>query len=122
MKNVLVVDDEEDIRKMFQDIAPSTVSMHTASNAEEAMATVRTIRYDLILTDNNMPGIKGTDLIRAIRNNDTINRNTQIWLMSGDSPADTIREKAYNVGANRFYEKPTDAGKLFSDLEQFASS
>jgi CheY-like chemotaxis protein len=67
---VLVVDDEEGIRDMYQIVFPSLASgmrVVTAANATEALERVRQSRPDVILMDLHMPGVDGIEATRRLK-------------------------------------------------------
>jgi CheY-like chemotaxis protein len=68
MHNILIVDDEPDVRdavKRVLDRAGYTV--HTTDSAADAMAQLERTRTDVVITDIIMPKIDGVQLIESIR-------------------------------------------------------
>ena len=68
MPHILVVDDEEAIRSVFQLIL--TAAGHrvsTARSGEEALRLIDRDVFDLILTDHRMPGMSGARLVERVR-------------------------------------------------------
>lgn len=66
-RKVLVVDDEEDIRDIISDIlVENSFEVEMASSALEALDKLKHGDFDLLLTDIEMPGIKGHELIRKV--------------------------------------------------------
>jgi CheY-like chemotaxis protein len=66
-KHILVVDDEEAIRYVFErylNVAGYRVA--TAESAEAAIEIFPSIQPDLLITDLRMPGMNGADLIRTL--------------------------------------------------------
>ncbi|MDG5816105.1 response regulator [Chitinispirillales bacterium ANBcel5] len=66
---ILLVDDEPEIREMICDYLMDFENYHVlrAENANEAIGLLEQNRVDLILSDINMPGIKGFDLLQIVR-------------------------------------------------------
>jgi two-component system, response regulator FlrC len=65
---VLVVDDDEGIRENIVDLLRSEdYRVVSASNADEAMVLLESEKIDLLLTDFQMPGKNGVELIEAAR-------------------------------------------------------
>jgi len=67
-KHILVADDEEAVRDAIGMLL--TIDGHTvvsAVNGEDALERYRKEKFDLVLTDFQMPGMKGTELAMAIR-------------------------------------------------------
>ena len=71
-RRILVVDDEPlvcDAVKLMLDFDGHEVE--TASNGKEALAKLEKDRFDLVITDYEMPGMKGDELAAAIKARDT---------------------------------------------------
>ncbi len=67
MSKILVVDDEPGIRSMLQDFLESDYDVITSANAEEALEEVKSNNFDLVISDINMPGMKGYLLLEKVR-------------------------------------------------------
>lgn len=67
MATLLIVDDEEVIRTTLFDLFSGEHSCHTASSAEEALKSLESRTYDLIITDLSMPGMSGEDLLGFVK-------------------------------------------------------
>src|SRR4051794_21726386 len=68
MGRVLIVDDHEDIRRMFaRAVRACGHEALTAPDGEEAVATATEQRPGLIVLDLMMPGITGFDVLRSLR-------------------------------------------------------
>ena len=71
MKRVLVVDDEEDMLWMLQrnlNKGMQDVEILAAKSGEEALAVLSDKPAELVITDINMPGMSGLDLLVEINN------------------------------------------------------
>ena len=67
-KQILIVDDEEEIRDYYSIVlAGENRDIHTAATGEAALEILQKLSVDLILLDLKMPGISGTATLRAIR-------------------------------------------------------
>src|SRR5216117_3914816 len=65
---ILVVDDDAGIRENIADLLSSeNYEVVSAANADEAMRVLESQRIDLLLTDFQMPGRNGIELIEAAR-------------------------------------------------------
>jgi CheY-like chemotaxis protein len=64
---ILIVDDEEDVRELYTAVLEPRFKVSTAANGKEALELLRRHRVDLAIVDVHMPIMNGTDLIRAIR-------------------------------------------------------
>jgi CheY-like chemotaxis protein len=67
-EKILLVDDEEDFLDVLGEfLSDEGYSTGKAVNAEEALQKLRSERFDLLLSDINMPGMKGFELIQEAR-------------------------------------------------------
>jgi len=67
-KKILVVDDEEPIRDLFERAFTRVgYSVRTAESAEEALEIVQDTPYWVLFLDLNLPGMNGVDLCQRIR-------------------------------------------------------
>lgn len=71
MKKVLIVDDEEDMLWMLQrnlDNGIPNIETFTAQSGDNAMDVLRANEIDLLITDINMPGMSGLELLTEVSN------------------------------------------------------
>ena len=67
MKRILVVDDEVQMRTMLDCMLQDAgYEVHTAEHGEEGLAKMRQHSFDLVITDQTMPGMTGLDLARRL--------------------------------------------------------
>ena len=115
MSQVLVVDDEADIRALISDIlSDEGYGVTVAGNAEEARTSRGASKFDLILLDIWMPDMDGITLLREW--NDAGDLNCPVVVMSGHGTVDTAVE-ATRLGAFDFVEKPLSLAKLLRTVE-----
>ena len=112
---VLVVDDESDIRALIQDIlSDEGYGVTVAADAEEARSARADRRFDLILLDIWMPDTDGITLLREwSEGGDLV---CPVVIMSGHGTVDTAVE-ATRLGAFDFVEKPLSLAKLLRTVE-----
>ena len=122
---ILVVDDEKDVRVLFEqrfrrEIRSGEVEFSFAYSGEEALAYLHDHFSEvvLILSDINMPGMSGLELLRHIR---------QDYPVAPPPPPPTVlmitaygdqhtREEALGLGANDILTKPVDFAALKDKL------
>jgi predicted regulator of Ras-like GTPase activity (Roadblock/LC7/MglB family)/CheY-like chemotaxis protein len=107
MKRVLVVDDEEDMLWMLQrnlNKGMSQVEILAASSGEEALAVLSDKKVNLVITDINMPGMNGLDLLIEVNNRYP---DTGVIIMTA-YPSNSFERDAMMGGSLRFVEKPFD--------------
>ncbi len=100
---VLVVDDEAVVLTVLREaLRRGGYRVTTAASAEEAIDLMHKRRFDLVLTDKNLPGASGLDVLRAAR---TLTPAPAIVLITGYSSFDSAIE-AMDIGAHDYIEKP----------------
>ena len=115
MTQVLVVDDEADIRALISDILTDEgYGVTVAGNAGEARAARAERRFDLVLLDIWMPDTDGITLLREWSEGGEM--SSPVVIMSGHGTVDTAVE-ATRLGALDFVEKPLSLAKLLRTVE-----
>ena len=112
MARILIVDDEELDRRLGQLILERAGhSTFFASNGEEALDVYRFARIDVVITDLQMPGMHGLELITVLR--DLVPRPVIIATScTGQAQLDIARA----IGADATLTKPVDPGKLLTTV------
>jgi len=64
---ILIVDDEQIIREMLADHLDEHYETEKAANAKEALALPHLAHFNLVISDINMPGLSGPELLREIK-------------------------------------------------------
>jgi len=112
---VLVVDDEEDVREIVQQVLESGgVRVISASSGEEALELCEKNKFDLVVTDLNMPRMGGTGLIRIIADKYP---DIAIIILSAYDDIEAAR-LAIRAGVSAYILKPFDAQELISTATQ----
>ncbi len=115
MSEVLVVDDEADIRALISEIlSDEGYGVTVAANAAEARAAHGASRFDLVLLDIWMPDTDGITLLREWSEGGDL--SCPVVVMSGHGTVDTAVE-ATRLGAFDFVEKPLSLAKLLRTVE-----
>jgi CheY-like chemotaxis protein len=113
--SILIVDDEPDIADLFKqrfrrEVRQGQYVLHFAGSGEEALALLAEIHPELIviLSDINMPGMDGLELLREIRGL----RPALPVLMVTAYGDDDRKRRADQLGADGFLAKPVDFDQL----------
>lgn len=123
-KRILVVDDSATMRDMLiQYLQASDYMVATATSGAQALDLLKTERYDVIITDLEMPELDGFGLIRAISELDW---DPGLVLMSqhNERTLHSARELAlaYSVNLLATLAKPIDKHQLMDALQEVAST
>jgi two-component system, OmpR family, KDP operon response regulator KdpE len=111
--SVLIVDDEALLRKTLRtSLTASGFAVGEARNGEEAVATIQSHPFDLILLDINMPGIGGIEACRRIR--DTSPHAGIVMITVRDFDDDKVR--GLEAGADDYVTKPLKLRELTARL------
>ena len=112
--NILIVDDEKDIRESLKDILEDEGHrIFLAENAESARLVKNKENIGLILLDIWMPDCDGITLLKEWSITNKI--NCPVLMMSGHGTIDTAIE-ATKIGAYDFLEKPISLQKLLNSI------
>lgn len=112
--NILVVDDEPDIRKLIKDILEDEgYAVRIAANGAAARKAITQKKPDLMLLDIWMPGEDGISLLRSCKVAER--HEYPVVVMSGHGTIETAVE-ATRHGANAFIEKPLTTEKLLQSV------
>ena len=112
--NILIVDDEGDIRESLKDILEDEGhKIFLAKNAEAARLIKNKEEIGLVLLDIWMPDCDGITLLKEWASENKI--NCPVLMMSGHGTIDTAIE-ATRIGAYDFLEKPISLQKLLNSI------
>lgn len=102
--NILIVDDEPEIRKIVRGILSESYKYQEANSAEEALSLLRVEKFDLVISDIKMDGMSGLEMIPQVR---AIAPDTVIMMISGEQTIESAIE-ALRGGAFDYIMKPFD--------------
>ena len=104
-EKILIVDDEEGIRKVLRiSLADRGYNVLTAENATEALQTFTREQPGIVLTDIKMPGMDGIELLRRLKQ---ANPDTEVVVITGHGDMD-LAIKSLKYEATDFITKPID--------------
>lgn len=122
--NILVVDDERDIQPLFEqrfrkEIRNGDVEFEFAYSGEEALKCLENYHHEavLILSDINMPGMNGLELLKNIKQKH--HEPPPVVMMITAYGDDENYKKAMELGADDFITKPVDFNGLKEKIKTF---
>ena len=111
---ILIVDDEAHLRMLIQqtleELEDEGVELLTASNGEEALQTIESVRPNLVFLDVMMPKLSGFDVCSRTKN-DLGLKDVYIVLLTAKGQ-EFDRQKGQEVGADLYMTKPFDPDAL----------
>lgn len=111
--NILVVDDEKEIADIIAlYLQSSEYQVYTFYNGEDALESMKTVRFDLAILDVMLPGIDGFRILRTIREQDTF---PVIMLTAKIDASDKIT--GLTLGADDYIAKPFDPLELVARVK-----
>ena len=111
---ILIVDDEEGVRKMFAEWLSENYECQTAASADEALEYLAVQSYALVISDMMMPGRNGVELLREVT---TRYPETGFIMVSGVDRPQRVRD-ALRVGAFDYLIKPCELDGLTTSVER----
>jgi len=117
--DVLVVDDDEDIRSLLFDHFPPAYAVETASDGEEAWRTLRDRADDppsVVVADVMMPKLDGFRLLSRMRDDERFADVPVVMLTSRGRESDV--EAALDGGATDYVTKPFVVSDLVDRVER----
>ncbi|HEU0252184.1 MAG TPA: response regulator transcription factor, partial [Pyrinomonadaceae bacterium] len=119
MINLLIVDDHPIVRRGLKEVLKeeSDLSVVEASNAREALNTIKEQQFDLVIADLDMPGMDGLDLLKEIKRQD---QNLAVLVLSV-YPEDQVAVRVLRAGASGFVSKETAPDELVAAIRRILS-
>jgi signal transduction histidine kinase/DNA-binding response OmpR family regulator len=112
---ILVVDDEEQVVAIFRDLLTQQgYDVVASDNGDDAIAKVTSEKFDLVLTDINLPGVDGLEVVRAAKAAD---KDTVVILITGYASTTTAID-ALRQGAYDYITKPFDLWETTKAIER----
>ena len=118
-KKILIVDDEENIRRIFKKaLEKKNYTVHTAPNAEDALQKIKNQKYFLIFSDIFMDGMSGLALLKEVKK---ISPQAKVVVMTAqDTMNNTI--EAMRIGAYDYISKPFDFEVIYTLVARVESN
>jgi len=117
MKKILIVDDEERVRRLIETTLDiGDFQIFQAKDGEEALKIAQEEKPALILLDIMMPGMDGFEVCKWLKNNSETKSSYIIMLTAKGQKQDI--EKGYTVGADDYFVKPFSPMELLNKIEK----
>ncbi len=111
---VLIIDDEEQIRNLLIDVLGNSYRCSDAGSAEEALAALAKTTFDLVISDIDMGGMSGLELVPRVH---SLSPDTVVVMVSGNQDIE-FAIKALRVGAFDYITKPIDLRHVEASVER----
>ncbi|MGD8372054.1 MAG: response regulator [Syntrophobacterales bacterium] len=117
-KLILVVEDQEDNRRIMRDLLSSVgYEVIEAVTGEDGVAAADTHRPDLILMDIQLPGLDGYEATRQIKANPDLKHIPIIVVTSYALSGDDV--KAFEAGCDDYVSKPFSPRELLAKIREY---
>lgn len=117
---ILVVDDFSTMRRIIKNLLRD-LGFNNTSEADDGLTALPMLKsgnFDLLVTDWNMPGMQGIDLLKAVRADADENlKNIPVLMVTAEQKKEQIVEAA-QAGVNGYIVKPFTALILKEKLEK----
>ncbi|MFN8672032.1 MAG: DUF4388 domain-containing protein [Candidatus Sericytochromatia bacterium] len=115
IRKILVVDDSPTIITIMKKyLLSQEYDVVTESSSVRALELLKNEKFDLLITDIDMPEVNGIELFLWVKEN---NPNTQVIMMTAFG-SDEIKEFANSVGALKYFEKPLNMKHVKEVLDE----
>lgn len=115
---ILVVDDFSTMRRIIKNLLKDLgfTNVQEADDGSTALPMLQQSDFDFVVTDWNMPGMQGIDLLRAIRSDDNL-KHTPVLMVTAEAKKEQIVAAA-QAGVNGYVVKPFTAATLKEKLDK----
>ncbi|MFQ3250096.1 MAG: two-component system chemotaxis response regulator CheY [Glaciecola sp.] len=115
---ILVVDDFSTMRRIIKNLLKDLgfTSIQEADDGNTALPMLVQGDFDFVVTDWNMPGMQGIDLLRAIRADENL-KHLPVLMVTAEAKKEQIVAAA-QAGVNGYVVKPFTAATLKEKLEK----
>lgn len=117
--NLLIVDDDEIVRKTQQDFFRlHGIKARTASRGEDVLKKCSETNFDVIVSDMKMPGMTGLEVLKSLKEK---NITAEVIILTGYGTVESAIA-AIRAGAFSYLQKPTELEKLLLEVEKAAGT
>jgi two-component system chemotaxis response regulator CheY len=118
----LVVDDYSTMRRIIKNLLHDLgyANVTEADDGNTALPLLQNGSFDFLITDWNMPGMAGLDLLKAVRANDKL-KKLPVLMLTAEAKREQIVEAA-QAGVNGYVIKPFTAQTLKEKIDKILES
>ena len=109
---ILYAEDNPDLRRHVRDLLRGTYNVYLAADGREGLEHARRYQPDLVLSDQMMPNMSGRDLLRALRDDESLRHVPVIFLTA--RAGTEARIESLQAGADDYLSKPFNEGELLA--------
>ena len=115
---ILIVDDFSTMRRIVKNLLTDLgfTNMSEADDGQTALPILKQGNFDFVVTDWNMPGMTGIDLLKAIRSDERL-KTLPVLMVTAEAKREQIIEAA-QAGVNGYIIKPFTATTLQEKLNK----
>jgi len=117
---ILVVDDEEPVRDLFNDLlTKEKCAVRTASTGEEALEIVAKESFDVVLLDIKLPGMSGLEALKKIKD---IRPELVVIMITGFGYDEDLIAKSKEYGCSGYIGKNMPISQIMSSFRLFVKT
>lgn len=115
---ILIVDDFSTMRRIVKNLLRDLGFNHTseADDGQTALPMLKTGRFDFLVTDWNMPGMDGLELLQKVRSDENL-KDMPVLMVTAEAKREQIVVAA-EAGVNGYVVKPFTAATLKQKIEK----
>lgn len=117
---ILIVDDSTLIRERLSSVIsaiPGVDAVYHAENADEAIQKLNAVTPDVAILDIRMPKGNGFSVLKHIKQE----KPRTLVIMLTNYPYEQYKKKAFELGADYFFDKSTSTDDAINVVEKFAA-
>ncbi len=116
-KKILFVDDSASMRQILKiAICDAGYDVITADDGQQGLAKARQERFNLIISDVNMPNMNGIEMLKSIKS-DATNKFTPVVMLTTES-GEEMKQQGKAAGAKVWVVKPFKPDKLLMVIKK----
>ena len=114
---VLLVDDNPDLTSVLSEyLEERGIESEVTNDPRVGLKRIKEGKYDLVLLDNHMPGLYGTEIIQILEDEKILKDQTIIILSGAEFSPEEIQDLLKKEGVKARLKKPIQLKELFSAI------